>query len=224
MRRARQSLQPALWGRMKRALLLPLLGAVACVPPYRPPTADQPHAVVKLRRSYEMTAGTLLAEAVDIDEHSALRENAASGLVRGARTDAILVHPVPSTFVFESAFSHTEARLVQESYQVSHTVYRMETYDCSSGFGSSKSYRTCSRSVPHTDYETRYRHVWRQVTVTDAACDAGYRFWPRQGRVYLLQYTFSAHAACSLSCFEQVPEEGGAFKNVPCPAAPPEKD
>lgn len=207
---------------MKSLRVLPLLGAVACVPPYKPPTADQPHAVVKLRRSYDTTAGATLTEAVEIDEHSALRDSVATRIVQGARTDAILVHPVPSTFVVGSLFFHMETRLVHESYQVSHTEYRYESYDCSSGFGSNRSYRSCSRSVPHTVYETKYRDVWRQVQVTDAACDAGYRFSPRDQRVYLLQYTYHARSVCSLSCFEQVPEEGGTFKNLPCPAAPPE--
>lgn len=203
---------------MNRLLLLPLLGAVACVPPYKPPRADQPHAVVKLRRSYDTVAGTNLSEAVEIDEHSALSASAASRAVNGARTDAILVHPVPSTFAFHGGFFHTETRLVYESYQVPHTTYGMESYSCGSG----SSYRSCTRSVSRTTYETRYRNVLRQVQVSDGACSRALRFAPRDGRVYLLQYTYHDQSVCSLSCFEQVPQEGGTFQNLQCPAAPPE--
>lgn len=200
-----------------------LLAFVAgCVPPYKPPTANQPHAIVKLRRSYDTTAGTTLQESVQIDEHAALGKSAAAVVATAPRTDAILVHPVPSTFVFNSGFSHTEARLVQESYQESHTTYDYESYDCSSGFGSSKSYRTCSRMVPHTRYETKYRTVWRQVQVSDGQCASGIRFSPHDAHVYLLQYTYHAQSVCSLSCFEQVEQEPGTFQNLPCPAAPPE--
>ena len=34
-----------------------LATSVGCVPAYRPPTADQPHAILKLRRVYESIAG-----------------------------------------------------------------------------------------------------------------------------------------------------------------------
>lgn len=203
--------------------LLPLL-AVACVPPYKPPTLDQPHAVLKLRRSYDTIAGYQLEEAVDIEEHSALRQSTLSRLAQAARTDALLVHPLPSTVEVFARFFHVEMQLVHESYQVSHTTYDYESYDCSSGFGSNRTFRTCSRTVPHTRYETRYRDVWRQVPVTDGACSSAFRFAPRDGRVYLMQYTYHDQSVCSLSCYEQIPEEGGTFKNLPCVQAPPAAD
>jgi hypothetical protein len=206
---------------MSRALaLLPLL-AVACVPPYKPPTLDQPHAVLKLRRSYDTIAGSTLEEAVDIEEHRALRQSAPSRMAQSARMDALLIHPVPSTVDVNAHFFHIETHLVHESYQVSHTTYDYETYDCSSGFGATRSFRTCSRTVPHTHYETRYRDVWRQVPVTDGVCGSSFRLAPRDGHVYLMQYTYHDQSVCSLSCYEQVPEEGGTFKNLPCVAAPP---
>lgn len=206
---------------MRQAVaLLPLL-AVACVPPYKPPRLDQPHALLKLRRSYDTIAGSTLEEAVEIDEHRALQQSAASRLAQPARTDALLVHPVPSTVEVYARFLHLETQLVHESYQVSHTTYDYESYDCSSGFGATHVSRTCSRTVPHTHYETRYRDVWRQVPVTDGACSSSFRWAPRDGRVYLMQYTYHDQSVCSLSCYEQIPEEGGSFKNVPCVAAPP---
>ena len=205
---------------MKALKLLPLLGAVACVPPYKPPTADQPHAVVKLRRSYDTVAGTSLSEEMEIDEHPALSSGGASRAVAGARTDAILVHQLPSRFTFRSGFFHIETHLFRESYQVPHTTYSMQSYSCGTG----SSYRSCTRSVSHTTYETRWRNVWRQVQVSDGACGRSIRFAPHDGRVYLLQYTYRDDSVCSLSCFEQVPQEGGTFQNLQCPAAPPEKE
>jgi hypothetical protein len=199
------------------------LAVSACVPPYEPPAADQPHAIVKVRRSYETTAGTSLREGVTVDEHAALRASVASRIGGAPRTDAFLAHPVPGTFAVSSGFFHTEMQMVRESYQESHTEYRSESYDCSSGFGSNKSYRTCTRSSPHTVYETKYRDVMRQVEVSDGQCTQGVRFAPRDRHVYLLQYTYHNHSACSLSCFEQVQAPEG-FKNLPCPLAPPDED
>ncbi|HYQ16435.1 MAG TPA: hypothetical protein VEQ58_11780, partial [Polyangiaceae bacterium] len=92
-----------------------LLAGLGCMPAYLPPTADQPHAIFKLRRSYETTAGTHLQEFVHIDEHVALEDGVASDVARTARADAILVHPVPTTVVFGSSFTHLETKLVQES-------------------------------------------------------------------------------------------------------------
>ena len=115
-------------------------------------------------------------------------------------------------------------RLVQESYQESHTEYRMESYDCSSGFGTNKSYRTCTRSAPHTVYRTKYRTVTKSVEVSDGSCSRSVRFFPKAHHVYLLQYTYQAPSACDLSCFEQVRGPDGGFKNKPCPAAPRAED
>lgn len=181
---------------------------------------DQPHAVIKLRRSYDQVAGARLHESVDIEGHAALRQTEISGVAATARTDAILAHPVPGTFEVSSNFYHIEQRLVTESYTVPQHHYHTESYSC--GFGQYP--RTCSRSVSSTTYDTRYRTVVRSVEVSDGYCARALRFWPRDGRAYLLQYTYSSHGVCSLSCFEQLPREGGEFQNRPCPPAPPEAD
>jgi hypothetical protein len=197
-----------------------LLLASGCIPPYEPPRADQPHAVIKLRRTYDTTAGTHLSEAVDIDEHYALREGAHSAMGKAPRTDSILAHPVPGKFVVRSNFFHHEMRTVQESYQESRTTYRMESYSC----GTASSYRSCTRSVPHTEYTTKYRTVTKQVEVSDGSCARGIRFSPLDQHVYLLQYTYQAPSVCSLSCFEQVQGPDSTFKNGPGPPAPPAED
>lgn len=192
----------------------------ACVPTYEPPRMDQPHAVIKLRRTYEQVAGALLQESVHIEDHAALRQREVAGVAATPRTDALLAHPVPSTFEVASNFFHVEQRLVTERYTVPLHRYHTESYSC--GFGQFP--RSCSRSVSTTSYDTRYRTVLRSVEVSDGSCARALRFWPRDGRAYLLQYTYSAHGVCSLSCFEQQARGNGQFENRACPAAPPESD
>lgn len=192
----------------------------ACVPRYEPPRSDQPHAVVKLRRSYDQVAGARLEESADIDGHAALRQGLIAGVAATPRTDAVLVHPVPGTFQVSSNFFHIEQRLVTESYTVPQYHYRTESYSCGSG----QFPRTCTRSVTTTTYDTRYRTVLRSVPVSDGSCSRALRFWPRDGRAYLVQYTYSAPSVCSLSCFEQLPRADGEFENRACPPAPPEDD
>jgi hypothetical protein len=201
-----------------RAAGAAVLLATACVPPYEPPTANQPHAVIKVRRTYDQAAGTGLSEAVDIDEHSALRESAHAMVARAPRTDALLAHPVPGTFVVRSSFFHHEMRTVTESYQEPHTTYSMESYSCGTG----SSYHSCTRSVSRTEYTTKFRTVTKQVEVSDGSCSRGIRFAPQDRHVYLLQYSYQAPSVCSLSCYEQLQGSDGTFNNLPCPAAPPE--
>jgi len=206
---------------IRATLSVLLLGG--CIPAYQPPTADQPHALVKLRRSYEQTPGSALSEAVDVDDHYVLRDTVTSRVASAPRTDAMLAHPRPQTFEVRSEFFHRETRQVHESYQEPHTYYDTESYDCSSGFGTSKMYRTCTRSVSRTRYETRWRWVTKVVNVTDGSCGAALRFAPQNQHVYLLQFTYSAPDVCSLACVEQLGTGDGTFQNQPCPAAPPEK-
>ena len=71
-----------------------LLGS-ACVKAYQAPTADQPHALVKIRRAYHVSAGTDLHEYANIGEFRALVEQRAASQSE-ARTTAILVHPGPA--------------------------------------------------------------------------------------------------------------------------------
>jgi len=203
-----------------RAIILVASCASACVPPYEPPRLDQPHAVIKLRRSYDQVAGARLQERVDIEGHAALRQVEIAGVAATARTDALLAHPVPSTFEVSSNFYHVEQRLVTESYTVPHYHDHTESYSC--GFGQFP--RTCSRPLTLTTYDTRYRTVLRSFEVSDGYCSSALRFWPRDGRAYLLQYTYRSHGVCSLSCFEQLPRGNGEFEHRACPAAPPEAD
>ena len=205
-----------------RALALALLLLGGCVQPYEPPTVNQPHAVIKVRRTYETTAGVQLRESADIDENVALRRSNRASVAKAPLTDSFLAHPIPATYRVENMFFHQELRTFQESYQVPTTTYRMESYSCGGGVGKYATHRTCTRSVPHTTYTTRFRTVTRMVDISDGSCALQLRFAPRANHVYLLQYTYQAPSVCRLQCVEQVRAPDGGFENRPCPPAPAE--
>jgi hypothetical protein len=190
------------------------------VPQYQPPRSDEPHAIVKVRRTYDGVAGASLREVVDIDEHRAYDEVSPSRLGAQARTDSVLVHPVAATAKVAAAFFHMEARQVQETYTQQVPEYGTETYDCGSGFGTNRVYRTCTRPVTRYRSETKTRWVTKNVEVGDGSCEGSIRFAPRNGAVYLLQYTYQENRVCGLSCYEQIPTGGETFANRPCPAPP----
>lgn len=148
------------------ALLALLTSTAGCATPYKPPTAAQPHAILKLRRTYQSSGGTHLREGVSIEGHDAFAAEDASGAARAARTDAILVHPTTAQVRVAAGFFHTELRTVQESYTVQVPYTTTETYSCGTG----TSYQMCTRVVTHYRSETRYRTVVKTVEVSDGSC------------------------------------------------------
>lgn len=217
VRRAQLTLQPKMPMTRTALAVLLLVPLAACMQAYEPPRADQPHAVIKLRRSYDTTAGTHLSEAVDADENYLLRETAYSAVAKAPLIDSFLAHPIPTVFTVYSDFHHSETRMVTESYQDPQTHYRTESYSC--GFGNQA--RTCSRTVSDTRYTTRYRTVQKVVRVSDGGCSRQLDFTPRANHVYLLQYTYQAAGVCRLTCFEQIQGPDGTFQNLRCTHAPP---
>lgn len=207
---------------MTRGLLgLLALSFAGCIPAYKPPTQDEPHALLKMRRTYDTFGGTHLRELLLVDGHRVLALEDAAALASTPRTDPSMIHPLPATFEMHSLFFHHELRTVRESYQHREPHMEMERYDCSSGSGASAVHRTCSRSVTKYRYITKYRTVTKQVEVSDGECGASTRFTPAPDGVYLLQYSYQDRGACSLSCFQQTPNPDGTFTNARCPAAPP---
>jgi hypothetical protein len=200
---------------VKTSLVIGFACAVAgCVPPYRPPTADQPHATIKVRRVYEKVAGTRLDELVRIEGHSALTQNVEASLATAPRTDGLLVHPRPARVDLASTFLHQEMRTVQEPY--TETTYELatESYSC----GTLNSYQTCTRMVSRPRSVTKYRLVTKLVDVTDAQCSKALVIAPADGHLYLVDYTFQAQGVCTASCVEQVAVAAdGSFANRPCP-------
>jgi len=188
-----------------------------CVREYKPPTADQPHAVLKIRRTYESTPGVTLQEHANIGEFRAFEAQAHALEAKQARTDAILVHPVPIAFAFAGTFVHTEARQVQETYYEQEPYSDTESYSCGTG----TSYQSCTRSVTRYRSVAKTRWVTRLETIVDGTCEGSAPLSPAAGGVYLLQYTYQDRGACSLSCFEQVPLGENRFDQKPCPVGPP---
>jgi hypothetical protein len=192
--------------------------ATACVPPpYRPPAANEPHAVVKFRRVYQESAGTSLDELLMIGEESLFRQSSASSRAAAPLTDAVLVHPLQAVFAAHSSFSHTEVKRVQETYYEQQSYQASESYSCGTG----SSFRMCTRSVTRYRSVPRQRWVTKTVSVVDGSCSSQQSFVPRQGGVYLLELAYRDSGACTLSCYEQVALPDGQFKNQPCPAPPP---
>jgi hypothetical protein len=152
---------------LPRVATAALLGLTsACVQHYRPPTANQPHAVLKVRRAYERQAGVSLSEHLEIGQFRAFESGAHAREATQARTDAVLAHPKPDTFSFTATFSHTEPRLVQETYYTQEPYTASESYSC--GFGSQP--RTCYRTVTHYRSVPKTRMVTRAQTIVDGTC------------------------------------------------------
>lgn len=205
---------------MTRALAQVGLGIVillaGCVPAYEPPTVDKPHAVLKVRRTYEVKPGTRLREVVHINGHRAYVND--GGLPVGVLNDAVLVHPEGAEVELSGTFFHMDRQMVRESYQEQVPYPDQESYSC----GSYDSPRTCYRSVTRYRSETKYRTVWKDVEVIDAACKRTVSLGAAEGAAYLLQFTFQGNSSCDLRCYAQTKTDG-ELQNDPCPPAPPKE-
>jgi hypothetical protein len=178
-----------------------LVGASGCTVRYTPPTLDEPHAIVKLRRVYNDRPGPHLREVVQINgEHAALEHITEPDAA--PNTEVVLVRPGATSWLFTSTFFHYESRSVQESYTVYEHRTSMQSYSC----GSYGAPRTCTRSVSQSHPVTKYRWVTKRVPVADDTCSRGLSHQPELGHVYLLQLTYQGSGVCQLTCFEQ--EEG----------------
>jgi hypothetical protein len=189
-----------------------IFAVAACVTQYAPPSASEPHAIVKLRRTYEARPGTTLSEQVNLDGERAFDDGVPSRVAASPRNDAILVRPTPATFEFVSTFSHQAYRMVQETYYEQEPYTAYESYSC----GTYTSPRTCSRSVTRYRSKAKTRTVNKLSTVIDGACQRTFRFVPRENRVYLIQFTYQDSNVCALSCFEQVEGAKGGVAQKPC--------
>jgi len=206
--------------RTARLIVLALVAsAIGCATPYMPPTKAQPHAILKLRRTYQTSGGTHLREGLSIEGHAAFDAHDVTESAGAARTDALLVHPTTAEVRVTAGFFHTEMRTVQEAYYVQVPYTTTETYSCGSG----TSYQTCSRTVTHYRSETHYRTVVRPVEVSDGSCATALWFSPAVNGAYILEYEYAQDRLCRLACFDQVPgAEQGTFENRPCRPPSPE--
>ena len=153
----------------------------------------------EIRRVFKKSAGTQLNEQASVKARARRprRPPWSSPRRRGRARSA---YPTPANLVVGGGFSHQEMRSVQESYtqQVPYTA--TESYSCSSG----RSYSTCTRTVTRYRSEMRYRTVLRNVEVSDGRCAASVALVPRNGHIYVLDYTYRDDGVCSVACLEQV--------------------
>lgn len=197
------------------ALLGMVLGTTGCARAYRPPTAAEPHATVKVRRVFERSAGTRLNEIASVNGRVIERDHADARLADAPRSSALFVHPRPARFEVGAGFSHFEQRTVQESYVVQESYMATESYSCGTG----TSYRTCSRTVTRYRSVTKYRWVTKMVEVSDGSCASSITFSPQTGHIYIVDYTYRERGACSATCIEQIAIlTDGSFRSAPCPA------
>jgi hypothetical protein len=197
--------------RLLSAITIASIGLSGCVHKYEAPLANQPHALVKIRRAYASHAGSTLSETAFIGEYQVMEQDRAAELDE-TQTTAVRVHPGPVAWKVSSAYTHTETQRVQENYTEQEPYTTTESYSCGTG----TNYRTCTRTV--TRYHSRQKTRWvnKQVTVVDAECSSETRQLAEVGHVYLLQYSYTAHDICSLLCVEQAPRADGQFDTKPC--------
>ncbi len=189
----------------------------SCVQYYRPPSADEPHAVVKLRRSYELAPGPTLIEAVNINDNRVLSDSRQA--IATTLNDGVLIHPGNAEWDFIARFVHTEPYREQETYYERESYQDMEYTTC--GYGSSQ--RSCSRMVTKYRSVAKRRWVTRHRTVVDGSCRVTNAHFAQAGHVYLLQFRYADHQACTLACYEQVRTASG-FANQPCAPPAPETE
>ena len=185
----------------------------ACTQAYRPPTVDEPHALVKLRRTYEKAVGSRLTETAAIEGQLVLHTSAESRTASTPRTDALLVHPLPAPFVFAAKFTHWELRSELETRYEQETYWVEESYEC----GSYDHPRSCTRSAMRFRSVPKQQQVTNSVEVADGECSRALQLAPSRDHVYLLQFTYQDSGACALSCYEQVATGDTGVEQRPCP-------
>lgn len=201
------------------ALAITSLALTGCVHKYEAPLANQPHAIVKIRRAYASHAGETLTESAFIGEYQVLEQNRAADLDE-TQTTAVRVHPGPLAWKVSSTYTHTEMQHVQEHYTEQVPYSATESYSCGTG----TSARTCTRMVTRYRTASKTRWVNKQVTVTDAQCKSQTRQLAEVGHMYLLQYSYTGPDICSLLCVEQAPRADGQFDTKPCTVPPKTND
>jgi hypothetical protein len=95
---------------MSRPLVLAAFSAglllAGCLPQYREPRWDEPHAVVKVRLAYHDWPGPSLDQQVTIGQYSEVNLPTPVRTGSGVVTRAVLVRPGNVEWFFRSAFYH----------------------------------------------------------------------------------------------------------------------
>ena len=195
-----------------------------CVKPYQVPTANEPHALLKLRRVYHASPGQWRNTYMNIGDEQLAHECEYSR-IDPPRMTATRVRPGAERVSMSSKFSHEETHWVTEIYteQVPYTETETYTETTSFGcpFGQTSCTRTATRSVTKYRSETKTRTAPKTVEVTDDYCERFSVQLFERDHVYLLQYTYAGIGHCLITCLEQVATdapEGSTFH--PCRRPP----
>ena len=172
-----------------------LLGCVP-VPEYRPPNHNELHALVKVRLVYRAWSGPELEQLVTIDGQDIHEIPSPVQQGVGVATRSVLVRPGAAAWTIQTTFFHNDVTSHAETYETTQSGYCGST--------------ACVQSTPHARL---VNHVERE---DDATCTQGMKLLAVAGETYVLEYEFVAHQQCSLRCFRQIHQRGGALTNVPC--------
>lgn len=186
--------------------LLILLSTTGC--PYTFPKPNEPHAIVKIRRTYHQTRGEELREVALIDHHIALRREVYSRQASVPVTDAIRVHPRAAEWQWSGTFFHVEIRRVEERYTAIESCTKRENRLQPDG-----TYRF--ETVITTCYVEKTRWVNKREEVRDGNCVHRFTLAPLVGHLYLLQLSYMGGNICNLVCLEQI-RAGAALQLMPC--------
>jgi hypothetical protein len=173
-----------------------MLSACAPMPEYRPPNYHEPHAVVKVRLEYHAWLGPELEQSVAVDGQDVREIPPPAQHGSHVATRQVFVKPGSTTWTIQTTFFHNDVSSHAETYETTQSA------PCGS--------TTCVQSQPHT------RQVNRVDRVDDATCTQGVKWLASAGEAYTLQYDFLADGKCSLHCYRQANQRGGAATNLPC--------
>ena len=168
----------------------------ACVPDYRPPNFNEPHALVKVRLAYHAWPGSELEQLVSIDGNDVREIPPPEQHGVAVATRPVLVRPGSAVWTFRTTFFHNDVTSHAETYE------SKEDVPCDS--------TTCVQSTPHT------RQVNRVERVDDATCAQSTKLLAVSGETYTLEYEYLANQQCTLHCHRQVHRPGGAAASTPC--------
>ena len=174
-------------------LLVLLLGG--CVPEYRQPDLEQPHAVAKLRLAYHAWPGPMLEQTVMVDGSLVKVPLPVQGHA-GAVTRTLRLRPGALWWSIRAAFFHNDVSTHAETHTPA------ENHPCDD--------IACTEPAPQV------HNVNTVDRVNDVVCEAGMKQQVVAGATYVVQFDFSAERRCTLQCFRQVSRPGGKVASAPC--------
>jgi hypothetical protein len=188
-------------------LVLSLLAASCAGSAYVPPTAKQPHAVLRFRRSYQTTSGDQLDEGIRVNGEVAFRSGADADAARSERTDTILIRPDVAQIDVAASFSHFERYVGYVPASAPQPPPTAEPFHCGT--------QVCLQSS--TDHAREYRPANEVASIVDQWCEKTLRFVPTAGGVYLIDFVYRGDRLCTVTCSEQGGSDPSSARDCPVP-------